>query len=409
MSDTIFYKGKLKRGKKPDEVFEKITKKIKKKGPTKDWICEISEDKSKLRIIFPGGMSEDFCLSFDAKGNFNDFCKVDFPLEGELFEDGKSEFKALLDALYNARKLFNHIEISDDYELAAAYWDSKHIKFELRELTDEEYNRVKRLYLEGIESHEELIWKILAEDMEISVEEVKKYKNIDVGCFSEERFWPSIYPIAETYLYETSGFRKEGRLCFMDEMKYYDLGVIGFSIFAFQQCLSWVMFDGYGWWESVNLEKQRIFSQKDAQVGVFFRERFAPLFIKEERLLERCLLVYRYIVSVYEYLGFNFMGRVKKLTAFYKTILEEYENEKGNIYLTAFCTSEKYIFNCFDKVIKQERAAKLIYSLKERYGEEEKRAYLEFKEKYSSNSRFRTEVKNLISIDNKYIDDTLIK
>lgn len=64
MADTIFYSGKLKRGRSPLEVFDKMRKKIKKVGPTKDWVCKIDEDKRSLCINFPDGRSESFVLTF---------------------------------------------------------------------------------------------------------------------------------------------------------------------------------------------------------------------------------------------------------------------------------------------------------------------------------------------------------
>lgn len=76
MADTIFFKGKLKRGKDPLSVFEKIKKGIKKKGPTKNWICTIDEEQQSLRIDFPDDKSETFSLQFNEKGEFHDSCKV---------------------------------------------------------------------------------------------------------------------------------------------------------------------------------------------------------------------------------------------------------------------------------------------------------------------------------------------
>lgn len=48
MSDTIFYKGVLKRGRDPLAVFEKITKGIGKRGPSKNWTYTIDEEQSSL-------------------------------------------------------------------------------------------------------------------------------------------------------------------------------------------------------------------------------------------------------------------------------------------------------------------------------------------------------------------------
>ena len=406
MADTIFYKGKLKRGKKPLEVFEKIRKAIKKKGPTKDWVCMVDEETEQLCITFPDGESENFILRFNEKGEFEDFCKVYFPLEGELFEEGKSEFKALLDALYRAKSMFKDIEIRDDYGLAESYWDSKRFKFDLRELTLEEKERVKRLYFSGYTRHENLLRAIMAEDLEMSVDELVAYRNLDIQ-FME--LGAEIYLILESYLYETAEFQKDGRLCEMPDYKYYDLGKVSYSVFAFIEGLSWVFFDGTGYGTSINLEKKRAFSPKDAQVGLLFREKFAPLFIEEKDSLERCLLVYRYFVSVYDYLGFKNAGKCKDFKTVIDQILEQYGEEKGTIFLTFYCTTKRYVFKNFDQVQKERYGNQLVKNIRECYGEIMFDEYLDFKRKYQRNMRFRMETDYMAKTKMKYIDDSLIQ
>lgn len=310
MSDTIFFKGKLKRGRDPLEVFEKLKKGIKKKGPTKNWICKIDENRKDFFIDFQDEGSETFSLQFNEKGEFNDFCKVAFPLEGDLFEAGKSEFKALLDILYIAKSMFNSIEITDDYGLAASYWDSKRFKSDFRNLTAEEEARVRRLFAEGFTTHEQLLMAVMAEDMEMSVEELRGYEN---KKFPDD-FEYSIYHTLETYLYETAEFQKEGRVCELPDW-HWDPSSFLFSFFAFFNGISWVFFDGTGPYKEIYLGKKRITNPKDKQVELLFTEKFAPLFMKEEDPLEKCILAYRYFVSVYDYLGFRYVGRVKINTA----------------------------------------------------------------------------------------------
>lgn len=88
-----------------------------------------------------------------------------------------------------------------------------------------------------------------------------------------------------------------------------------FSEMAFVIGIAWVFFDGTGPYEEINLEKKFISTPKDKQVELLFMEKFAPLFMKEEDPLEKCILAYRYFVSVYDYLGFRYVGRVKINTA----------------------------------------------------------------------------------------------
>lgn len=408
MADTIFFKGKLKRGKDPLSVFEKIKKGIKKKGPTKNWICTIDEEQQSLRIDFPDDKSETFSLHFNEKGEFEDSCKLFFPLEGELFEDGKSEFKALLDALYKAKSMFHSIEITDDYGLAASYWDSKRFKFDFRNLTAEEADRAERLYSEGNTTPEQLLLAIMAEDMDMPVEELRDYINIDIEYIDSWEDRSKIHPTLETYLYETAEFQKEGRLCEMPAGQYYDPGKVLFSVFAFIEGLSWVFLDGTGPETTISLEKKRSFSPKDAQVGLLFREKFAPVFMKEEDPMEKCILAYRYFVSVYDYLGFRYVGRAENIKTVIDTILEEYGEEKGTIFLTCYCTSKRYIFNNSDEEQKKVYVERLVTRMKQRHGSELFSEYLEFKRKYQQNATFRMEAEYVARRKWKYIDDSLV-
>ena len=84
MSDTIFYSLKLKRNKKPEQVFEKIQKAVKPKGPTARW--SVSTKEQSLCIDFGDKASETFCLAFDNK-EASGSCKVAFPMGGELFDN----------------------------------------------------------------------------------------------------------------------------------------------------------------------------------------------------------------------------------------------------------------------------------------------------------------------------------
>lgn len=406
MSDTIFYKGVLKRGKDPLAVFEKITKGIGKRGPSKNWTYTIDEEQSSLLIDFQDDKSETFFLQFKEKGEFDDCCKVAFPLEGELFEDGKSEFKALLDALYKARTSFRSIEVTDDFGLAECYWDSKRFKFHFRDLTAEEDERVRRLYAQGSTTPEQLLRSIMAEDMEMPVEELRDYVNINTN-YTQEWLSP-VHLTLDAYLYETAEFRNEGRLCEIPDWNYYNLGNVYFSEFAFIEGLSWVFLDGTGQDTAISLEKKRAFSQKDAQVGLLFREKFAPVFIAETDPLEKCILAYRYFVSIYGGLGFRFVGRTKNRKMVMEKILEEYGEEKGTIYLTCYCTTERYVFHNYNPETKKQYSDCLIKNMTERYGEDFFSEYLAFKRKYENDSKFRRETEYVADRKLKYIDDSLV-
>lgn len=187
MSNTLFFKVKLKRTSNPLEVFEKLEKKINnKKGPTSNWECIYNSDDESILIDFHDDKSETFYLKLDKKKEYNGFCKVYFDLDDNVFEKS-GEFKALLDIFYSIKSNFSLIEFTDDYGLAAGYWDSKRFKFEYRELTVDEYKRVERLYAEGYTKHEELLRAIMAEDMEMSYQEFVNYENPDIAMGGAKR------------------------------------------------------------------------------------------------------------------------------------------------------------------------------------------------------------------------------
>lgn len=77
MTDTIYISGKLKRNILISELYEKISKSIKKKGPTKLWECHMTEFGDTIIIDFDDDGSETFGLTFNKKKEFDEFCKVD--------------------------------------------------------------------------------------------------------------------------------------------------------------------------------------------------------------------------------------------------------------------------------------------------------------------------------------------
>lgn len=404
MADAICFKGKIKRGKKPLEVYEKISKAIKKKGPTKNWRCMVNEEQ--LRISFEDDESEDFVLEINEKGEFDNFCKVGF--FGSEYEEKQKELYALLDALYTAKSMFRTICISDDYGISESYWDSKRFKFDLRELTDEELERVKRIYADGCTTHEEMLRTIMAEDMGMTVSELRGYMNIDIEFYGE--LVPPIFHTLECYLYETATIGKKGRLCELPAYEYYDLGSDSDSVYAFLEGIADVFFDGTGHGTAISLEKKSVMGPKAAQVGLFFREKFAPEFLKQETPLDRCIMVYRYFVSVYDFLGFKYVGRASNLKTVIDEIIERYGEEKGNIFLTLCCTYFKYVLSIYNNASRKECSERFERNMKKRYDKALLDEYEEFSREYvkEMNWKFRHEMRYMEDTNGKYIDSSLM-
>lgn len=405
MSDTIFYKGKLKRTKTPADVFAKIQKAVKKKGPAKNWVCTIDDENQSLLIDFNDGKSETFGLSFDGL-EFNDFCKVYFPLDGELFEDGKSEFKALLDVLYSAKSMFSKIEITDDYCLAETYWAEKRFKIKFRELTEGENKRIRRLFDAGYTTREDIIKAVIAEDMGIPVDELEKNINPCTSAAEsvDSRFDRDVMDaILETYLYEATTFRNGGRTCEQLECEYYDLSAVLMSVCDFMMGITGLTGD-----LQAAYEDHWAPDPKSSQIKLMFREKFYPAYQAENDGYKQCILSYRFFLSVLEYSGFQYVGRMNEPRTSFEDIIKQYGEEKGNLFITVYCTTSKFIFPLSDKEEKLRLADTLIRNICNTYSEEILDEYLEFKKEFQKQSRFRKKTDYVLQHSDNYVDESLL-
>lgn len=414
MGDTIFYRGKIKRTKSPAEVFAKIQKSIKKKGPTKNWTCTVDVENECLCIDFHDDASESFVLAFNGT-EFDGFCKVAFPLEGELFEDGKSEFKALLDALYAAKSMYSKIEIFDDYGLAESYWDSKRFKCAFRELTAQEKERVRRLYDAGCTDYKQLLLAVVAEDMGIAVDELEK--NISplvqaadafdtVRSTGERvRIWSSITGIMETYIYETTEFQKRGRVCELPYAEYSDLGALGFASFAFAEGMN----ELYSDYNSYRLDHgDRSFGVKHAQVRLMFREKFYPALQAENDSFEKCILAYRFFVSAFEHAGFRYVGRMDAPRTPFEAVIQRYGEVKAKIFLTYYCTLREMGFRVKDKDEIRKRSEIFVQNIISSYDKEFLEEYLAFSGEYGKDAKFAEQVRYAIKYMPNYVKLLLV-
>lgn len=314
---TIFYKLKLKRTRSPMEVIEKMQKCVKKKGATKNWECRVDSEAQSMSIDFNDGMSETFCISFDEKKVCDDFCKVCFPLSGELFDDEKkSEFKALLNMIYSVRTSFSEMKITDDYGVSESFLDSKENKIALRELTEDETDRAKRLVADGHTSLKDFITALMFDYRGLPYsEDFIPYINRRIGQYPI-MFWDSHYIIekffesfADSFLFETTEYQNKGRLYTVKDY-YSDLNGVFFSVYAFVFALETLT--GYHIWE-------KGWDPKSTQVLRLYYNKTLPLIEEESTDLGKCTVAYRFFVSILEYLGFKYVGRGNK----YNDLIDE--------------------------------------------------------------------------------------
>lgn len=301
MSDTIFFHLQLKRTRTPQEVFAKMTKKIKKTGPTKKWTYDMKGDC--LLIDFHDDASESFCLDFKDK-RADGFCKVGFLLGGEDYDDKQSEFVALMDVIYAARTSFSHMEVSDDFGLASAYMEGKRFKIKLRELTKEETEKARQLYEMGYTKYTDFIMAVCYMDLEIPFEEpYPKYVNMNLaymGDLLEREDSFSLVPLFDTYLYELAEYKDLGRTCELPDFDGDPCGAT-FSRWAFTEGIRFLFY--------IDLSFNPMAGEKYAQVRRLYVEKVMPILETGEDSFDKCLLAYRYFLSIFEYCGFK---RVEK-------------------------------------------------------------------------------------------------
>lgn len=298
MADTIFYKLKLKRTKTPMDVFVKMQKSVKKKGPTKNWVCTVDEGNECMVIDFGDEKSETFVLKFNGKLS-DGFCKVAFPMEGELFDDEKkSEFRVFISMLHSVKSYCTMIEVSDDYDVAEELFKSLDYTMVFRELTDTEKQRLERLYKLGFTNHEDFLLAIFAEDLGLPEDfKWEDYVNPNIQLYGNS--FPYISQICESYLYETSLLKKKRMEEIYAERRAYTSDTVAEG-YAFALGVGILFKSYYGFplnqWG------------RGAQVSKFFVDKFLPVF-KTANAYERCELAYRLMVSIYDFCKFVYVGK----------------------------------------------------------------------------------------------------
>lgn len=303
---TIFYRLKLKRTRTPLEVIEKMRKTIRKKGATKNWVCTVDENTQTMKVDFGENKGETFIIAFDENKVCEDFCKVFFPLSGEEFDDEKkSEFKALINMIYAARTCFAEMKITDDYGISESYLDTKVNKIALRELTDDELQRAKRLFGEGHRTVREFITALMYDLRDLPYDEnFILHINMNV-CWFDYSLWEKISDVfgtfTESFLYETTEYKNEGRLY---DTEGYRMELCGtfFSVHAFIDGINEITdYHHYksGW------------DPKSTQMLRLYNAKYLPLTENADDL-EKCIIAYRFFMSALEYLGFKYVGKGTK-------------------------------------------------------------------------------------------------
>jgi len=295
MADTIFYTLKLKKNKTPFQVFEKMERFLKNKVPARNWTFEISDDV--LIVNFNDGRSETFALRFNEK-IAEGFCKVYFPLEGELLEDEKkSEFKLFVTMIHSVKSLCSEIKVTDDYNIAEEYFKSLDCKFKFRELDEHEKDRLDRLYKLGFTNYEDFLLAVFAEDLALS-EDFEWRNIINKGIKIKFPPFPFISSICEYYLYETVLYKKK-TLAKIYEETYSGADDTFGEVYAFILGVG-SLFHSYKFMRNTY--------GCGVHVSNFYDDKFKPMFEIADTC-GKCELAYRFMLSVLDFCRFKFVGK----------------------------------------------------------------------------------------------------
>lgn len=114
---------------------------------------------------------------------------------------------------------------------------------------------------------------------------------------------------ADSFLYETTEYQDKGRLYTVDDY-YGDLNGVFFSVTAFVMGLETITryhIHEKGW------------DPKSTQVLRLYYNKCLPLIEAEESNFGKCVVAYRFFVSIMDYLGFRYVGRGSK----YNDLIDE--------------------------------------------------------------------------------------
>lgn len=223
---------------------------------------------------------------------------------GELFENAKkSEWKTLIAILHSVKSLCSEISVEDDYDIAGEYFISLDYTFGIRELSPEETTRLDRLFKKGCTNYEAFLLQIFCEDTH---REYPKHWDDAIGsCTILKDPFPKISAVWETYLYETSTLKKK---CLREVYKdnwnlihgeYQFSGDPPAEIYTF--CLGvGRLFSAYNFIDNT--------WGRGANVTMYYNDKFLPLFNQADDF-EKCKLAYQFMLSVYDYCKFKFVGK----------------------------------------------------------------------------------------------------
>lgn len=277
MSCTIFYHGKLKRKHSVQELFQVLIEKIK----TYNWKFSIFENC--FSIDLNDGKSENLIFDFEDH-KMDGFCKI--------YSEDDEVFKKIFDLFLDIKNMFYPLEVSDDLGMWADYLASKNpCKIKLRELTDEELEFINRFNKNELSSN--ILYGIIVSDMKkikgdaISYEYIENYINPNIITYLTDTYEHD-FAILEAWIYDTMEYKNQGRVCdILEKNPKLNNNIQAFSFGIAETVL--------GTWGGSTGNKQ-------AQIRKLFA---LEIYYRNIDLEKDHILMYRFVLSVLDYLGFK--------------------------------------------------------------------------------------------------------
>lgn len=275
MSCTFFYKGKLKKRVKPEDLYNEIIAKLDK------FKCKYKLEGTDNLIVYINDKSEPLNLKFE-NNCIDGFCKIEL-----------KDYNDMLEIVYSIKNMFYIFEFDDDYGLWNDFLAKKNsCKIKLRELTEEEINEVKQFDYKSLPSRSILLG-IIGQD-------IKKNENDKVSYqYLVDNINPSIpsytgwdgmelYEIIETWIYDTMSYKDFGKVNAIDKNT---KGLTtNMQSFSFGICET--LFQQFG----------GSIGEKQSQIRKLFEQ---EIYIKNIDIGKDCFLMFRFVLSVLDYLGFK--------------------------------------------------------------------------------------------------------
>lgn len=272
----IFYKGKLKKKFKSEDLYNEITPKLDK------FKCKYKlEDKDNL-IVYINDKSEPLNIKFE-NNCIDEFCKIDL-----------EDYNDMLEIVYSIKNMFYIFKFDDDYGLWNNFLAKKNpCKIKLRELTEDEINEVKQFDYKSFPSRSVLLG-IITKDIKKKENDKASYQylvdniNPNVPTFVPGWDGTQLYSILETWIYNTMFYKDFGKVNAIDK----NTKGLTTNMQSFSFGIAEVLFQHFG----------GSIGKKHSQIRKLYDQ---ELYRKNIDIDKDCFIMFRFVLSVLDYLGFK--------------------------------------------------------------------------------------------------------